>query len=258
VRAGRGSPLLLIHGLVGGSANWRGNIPALAEHRTVYALDLLGMGQSDRVPGLAAGLRETAQRVLATMDALAIDVADVSAASHGGSVAMMLAAIAPERVRSLVLFAPANPYSRATDWMLRAYASTLGGWAARMAPQLPAWIQRIALRRMFGDPRRIPEGSLEPYRQALRVPGTITHVLAMVRDWVSEMEKLRCVLPLLARTPTLLVWGDRDRVVSLESGQRLERELGAELVVLRGAGHLVFEELPQQVNQLMIQWLKRR
>jgi pimeloyl-ACP methyl ester carboxylesterase len=257
VRAGQGPPLLLIHGIVGAAENWRLNIPALAEHAAVYALDLLGMGQSDRIRGLPAGLEQTARRVLATMDALGIVRADLAAASHGGTVAMMLAALAPERVRSLVLFAPANPYRTKADWMVRAYASPVGGAVGRLAPRLPRWVQQIALARMFGDQARIPKGCLDPYREALRVPGTIPHLRAIVRSWFEEMEKLRGMLPRVATTPSLLVWGDRDRVVSLESARRLERELWAELVVFEGGGHLVFEEFADEVNPLMVEWLTR-
>lgn len=258
VRAGHGRPLLLIHGIVGASGNWRRNIPGLAEHATVYALDLLGMGQSDRVPGLAAGLEETARRVLAAMDALGIPQADIAAVSHGGTVAMMVAALAPGRVRSLVLFAPANPYSTKADWIVRAYASSVGGAVGPLAPRLPRWVQQIALARMFGDRARIPDGCLDPYREALQVPGTIPHLWAIVRSWFEEMEKLRVMLPRVATTPTLLVWGDKDRVVSLESGQRLERELDAELVVFPGGGHLVFEEFANEVNRVLLEWLVRR
>jgi pimeloyl-ACP methyl ester carboxylesterase len=215
------------------------------------------MGRSDRVPGLAAGLEDTARRVLATMDTLGIPQADVAAASHGGAVAMMLATIAPERVRSLILFAPANPYSTKADWMVKLYNSLPGDVAARLAPLLPRWLHQLALRRMFGDRARIPAGCLEPYRNALRVPGTMSHVLAIVRCWFAEMEKLDRMLPRIVGTPILLLWGDRDRVVSLESGRQLEQELGAKLVVFRGGGHLVFEEFAEEVNRLMIDWLTR-
>jgi pimeloyl-ACP methyl ester carboxylesterase len=83
LHAGSGPPLLLIHGIVGGSGIFRLNIPALAEHAAVYALDLLGMGRSDRVAGLAAGLEPTARRVLETMDALGTLQADKELACVG-------------------------------------------------------------------------------------------------------------------------------------------------------------------------------
>ena len=223
----------------------------------MYALDLVGMGKSERVPGLAAGLEETARRVLVAMDALRIVRADVAAASHGGAVAMTMAAIAPERVRSLMLFAPANPYSTAADWLVRAYSSRLGGAVAPIAPKLPRWVHGIALARMFGDRGRIPEGCLEPYREALRVPGTMRHVMRIVRLWFSDMEKLRGMLPQVAKTPTLSLWGDKDCAVTVESGRRLKRELGAKLVVFPGGGHLVYEEFADEVNRVMVVWLGR-
>jgi len=257
VRAGSGPPLLLIHGIVGSAEIWRRNIPALAAQRTVYALDLLGMGRSDRVPGLTAGLEDTVRRVLATMDALGLAHADIVAASHGGAVAMMAAALAPARVKSMVLFAPANPYSTKTDWMVRLYSSAPGAVMAPFAPRLPRRIHSWALNRMFGSAARVPPDCLDIYRNTLRVPGTIPHVLAIVRCWFAEMEKLRNALPRLASTPTLLVWGDKDRVVSLASGRRLEQELRAELVVFKGGGHLVFEEFAHESNRLMVEWLGR-
>ena len=256
VHAGAGRPLLLVHGLTGSTLNWRRNIPALARDAGVYAIDLLNMGTSERVPGLDAGLAATADRVAACMDALGLAEAEIVGHSHGGAVALMLAARHPERVRGLILFAPANPYSTAGDTLIRFYGSSLGTALARLAPSLPRWVQMIALGRMYGDPARIADGSLEGYVAGGRIPGTIDHVLAIVRGWFANMAALRAALPLVARVPTLLVWGDRDRAVSLASGIRLHRELPqSELVVLPGAGHVPFEEMPEAANRIMHEWL---
>src|SRR5438309_6978090 len=77
VHAGNGPPMLLIHGLVGSSANWRDTIPALAQHSSVYAIDLVNMGRSQRIGGLDPRLRATARRIIAVMDALHLAQADV-------------------------------------------------------------------------------------------------------------------------------------------------------------------------------------
>jgi len=127
LHAGTGPPMLLIHGMVGSSANWSGNIDALARHASVYAIDLVNMGKSQRVSGVDPTLKATANRIVAVMDALNLAQADIVAHSHGGSVALMLAALHPRRVRRMLLFAPANPYSRSSDLMVRVYSTRWGG-----------------------------------------------------------------------------------------------------------------------------------
>jgi pimeloyl-ACP methyl ester carboxylesterase len=258
LHAGAARPVVLIHGLVGSSDNWRKNIGVLAQEASVYAIDLVNAGTSERIAGLNAQLDATADRVAAAMDALGIENADIVGHSHGGAVALMLAARHPERVRSLILFAPANPFCRYPDPMIRFYSSLPGQLLGRCGPYLPRQIQLTALGRMYGDPKRIGQGCIDGYVAGLRVPGTVDHILAIVRGWFADMALLRAGLPLVANVPTLIVWGDRDRAVSVASGKQLQRELhGSELAVVEGAGHVVFEELPVESNQLMLDWLRR-
>ena len=72
------------------------------------------------------------------------------------------------------------------------------------------------------------------------------------------MRLLRSALGRLAGKPTLLIWGDRDRAVNLSSAHRLQRTLAqSELLVIPGAGHLPFEEMPETCNHAMRDWLAR-
>jgi pimeloyl-ACP methyl ester carboxylesterase len=248
----------MIHGLVGSSSNWRRNIAALAQVASVYAIDQLNMGRSQRIAGLDAGLEATADRLAAFMDTLGIAQADIVGHSHGGAVALMLAARHPERVRSLILFAPANPFSRLDRIMVRVYSTPLGRVAATAAPFLPLGLQRFALGRMYGNPARIPDGCLQGYTEGLRVPGTIRHILGIVRCWFADMAALKTALPWVASIPTLLVWGDRDRAVDPASAIPLQRTLWrSELRILRGGGHILFEEMPGEANRIMLDWIGR-
>ncbi len=257
--AGSGYPLLLLHGLVGSARNWQQNIGFLAQDASVYAVDLFNMGESERVPGLDAGLEATADRIVAFMDALGLDEADIGAHSHGGAVAMMLAARHPRRVRSLILFAPANPFCDLGRQLIHFYQTRFGVWLARQIPHLPRRLKATALSRMYGDPARVVDGALEGYTAGLQVPGTIDHVLQIVRRWSADMSLLRSMLSKLSGKPTLLIWGDRDRAVGLSSGRQLERMLPqSSLVVIHGAGHIAFEEMPEICNQTMREWLLNR
>jgi len=254
--AGAGRPLLLLHGLVGSGGNWRRNIGFLSRYASVYALDLFNMGESERVPGLDAGLEATADRIVALMDALNLESADIAAHSHGGAIAMMLAARHPDRVRKLILFAPANPFCDAGRQLIRFYNTSLGGIVARRVPSLPRLLHATALARMYGDPTRVAAGSLETYTAGLRIPGTVDHLLQIVARWYDDMRLLRSELVKLAGKPALFIWGDRDRAVLLPSAQRLQHMMpNSKLIVIPGAGHLPFEELPEPCNQAMGEWL---
>jgi 4,5:9,10-diseco-3-hydroxy-5,9,17-trioxoandrosta-1(10),2-diene-4-oate hydrolase len=255
-RAGSGRPLLLLHGLVGSAKNWRRNISFLAQHSEVYAIDLFNMGESERVPGLDAGLEATADRLAAYMDALGLDEADIAAHSHGGAVAMMFAARHSDRVRRLILFAPANPFCDLGHQLIRFYQTRFGIWVARQIPSLPRMLKATALSRMYGDPSRVSAGALEGYIEGLHIPGTVDHVLQIVQRWFVDMGLLRSVLERLVTKPTLLIWGDRDRAVGLNSARELQRILPqSSLMVLPGVGHIPFEEMPEICNQAMRDWL---
>ncbi|GAC1364911.1 MAG: hypothetical protein NVSMB3_13490 [Acidobacteriaceae bacterium] len=256
LRAGSGPPLLLLHGLVGSHHNWRLNIDSLAASATVYALDLLNMGESDRVPGLDAGLEATADRVIAFMDALGLTEADIAGHSHGGAVTLSLAARHPNRVNRLILFAPANPFCDLGRQLIRFYESQAGHLFARLIPALPRWTKAVALGRMYGDPSRVAADTLQGYTDGLEVRGTIDHVLQIIRRWSADMATLRSVLPAVAAKPALLIWGDQDRAVGLDSARHLQRILlHSSLVILPGVGHIAFEEMPTACNRAVLEFL---
>ena len=254
-RAGRGPALVLVHGLVGSARNWDQNVEFLAKDATVYALDLANMGESERVAGLDAGMEATADRVAAWMDALKIESADVAGHSHGGAIVMMLAARHPERVRRMVLFAPANPFCDLGRGLIGFYQTRVGTTFARMIPRLPRALHRMALSRMYVDRARVTQDALEGYTRGMNRE-SVEHVLGILRRWWADMAVLRERLTELAGLPVLLIWGDGDRAVGLSSGERLAKILGARLLVVEGVGHLPFAERPEVCNRAVREWLR--
>ncbi len=248
----------MLHGLLGTASTWEPTIPSLAEESTIYAVDALGIGESERVPGIDATLEAQASRIVKFMDVSAIRCADFLATSHGGAVALMLAAKYPDRVRNLLLHAPANPFSHLADPLVRFYLSGLGTWFAHRVASLPEPMQALALGRMYGDPTQLRDGSLGKYINSLRVPGTVAYVLSILKTWFDDMGKLELALQHVRRFPTLLLWGDRDRAVSLESAEGLRRCFDrVEFVELPGAGHLPYEECPETFARLVNSFLVR-
>ena len=107
-RGGEGeAPLVLIHGFGGDLNNWQFNQPALAEDRTVYALDLPGHGGSTK-QGVQGGIPELAEAVRDFLNATGIQRAHLAGHSMGGAVALHLAAEEPSRVVSVTLVCSAG------------------------------------------------------------------------------------------------------------------------------------------------------
>jgi pimeloyl-ACP methyl ester carboxylesterase len=260
LKSGSGPALILIHGLMGYSFSWRFTIPALAPHATVYAIDNLGAGLSPAHDGMDCTVRASAERVLQFADALGIQDFDLLGTSHGGGVAIMVAAICAERkdsrLRHLVLVAPVNPWSAHGKRLAPFIGSPFGSMLFRNTIERWRSLDYLWLRRMFGDGSRIPPDSLEGYRlPALKNHG-LRHALRIVRNWTADLAALEAALPKIRDYPTLLLWGTRDRAVDFRSAEPLRRNFrNARLVAFDGVGHLPYEEAPEDFNRALVAFL---
>ncbi|MCI0348467.1 MAG: alpha/beta fold hydrolase [Acidobacteriales bacterium] len=259
LKCGNGPPLVLVHGLLGSAFCWRCNLAQLGAIRTVYALDLPGVGYSGRIYEPECSVRTNAERLLAFMRGCDLERADLLGNSHGGAIAMMAAAIDPQRIARLLLVAPVHPWMDDRRFLLSVAASPVGRMLMRMvAPQL-GLLHGYFLRRMYGDPRRIKPGTVEGYSAPVRIPGTVDHLIAMVRCWKNDMQDLARVLPQLRSIPTFLMWGSSDRAVNPNSAVRLQQAFeDCQLEIFPGAGHLPYEEFPEEFNHRVLEFLEQK
>lgn len=258
VHAGSGPALVLVHGLLGYSFSWRGAIPILSEDSEVFAPDMPGTGFSECRSDLDCRLGAAARRLLAFLDATGINTCDLVGSSYGGATAITLAGLAPSRIRSLILVSPANPWSgigRKRMALLRNPS------VARLFPpvaRLARPLHRYFVRRMWGDPRRITAETLRGYALPLVRPGIFEHAVRIVRTWQADMKELEATCPRIAGIPTLLIWGNRDRVVDPASAEFIRRCLpAARVAIVNGAGHLPYEECPEEFCRITQGFLSR-
>ncbi len=255
---GSGPALVLVHGLLGYSFSWRHALPVLSEKATVYAVDMLGVGFSDRPPNLSCRFRDHAARLLRFLDSLEVASCDLLGTSHGGAVAMMAAARAPERIRSLILVAPVNPWSaHGKRWAPLLSSAPMSWLILRLGPGLEI-AHDLMLRRLYGDRSRIRPGTLAGYSAPLRIPGSFKYWLDVMGTWNSDLEDLTSAIPRIAHIPTLLLWGDKDRAVSPTSADELRRQFrDCRIELFAGVGHLPYEEVPERFNASMMGFLCR-
>jgi pimeloyl-ACP methyl ester carboxylesterase len=256
LRAGAGPPVVLVHGLLAHSFSWRFTVPALAPHFTVYAPDVLGIGFSDRVPGLDCSMGPSAQRMIDFLDALGLREFDLVGTSHGGALATIMAAEMGNRIRRLVLVAPVNPWSRTGRKRIRVLSTAAGGWLFRKSFLRLTPLNNWVLSRLYADPRNIAPGTFEGYAEALKIAGSADYLLRVVRCWHRDVPALGPFYKKI-RVPTLLVWGDSDAAVQPSSAAHVELAIrGSKLVIMPGVGHLPYEEAPEEFNRVLLEFLR--
>lgn len=255
-RAGAGPPLLLLHGLLGGSFCWRRNMEALSQCHTVYAVDLPGHGESNAPCHLDCSMPAQAGRISALLEHLKLEKVDVVGCSWGGAIAMFLAA-RNAKVRSLVLAAPVNPWSNFGAGRIRFLIGRMGSAFLRTIWPVSGTLYRIALARMYGDPRRLMSATVEGYRSVVMRPGRVNNILNTLRSWEKDVNTLRTEIPKI-KARSLLIWGTRDGAVDVRSAEALKQVLPqCQLKIIQGAGHLPFEETPEEFNRLVLDFVER-
>lgn len=282
LKAGSGPALILVHGLMGYSFSWRFTIPALAPHATIYAIDNLGAGLSTAKDedGMDATVRATATRVLQFANALGIKTFDLLGTSHGGGVAIMVAAICAENhpetyrdshpespterpagygLQRLILVAPVNPWSPHGKRLAPFVGSALGGFLFRNTIVRWRSLDHLWLQRLFADKSKIPPDSLAGYRLPVFQNNALRHASRILSTWTSDLAALEKALPTIRDYPTLLIWGTQDRAVDFRSAEPLRRNFRqARLVVFKGVGHLPYEEAPGDFNRALIDFVTQR
>ena len=262
LHAGRGPALLVVHGFMGYSFSWRFVIKGLAQHYSVYAVDLPGTGFSERNASLPGTLASDAEYLLAFMDHFGIEQFDVLGTSRGGGATIALAGLLAERgmlhrVRRVVLSAPINPWSRIGLLRIR-FLRTRGGriYVVHLAQRLE-FILKNFFRDLYADPATIPPDSFEGYRAGLKTPGSFEHLWRIVRSWSNDLKHTGDVLPLVESVPALLLWGDRDATVDPCSMHELHRRWkNSATLVMHGIGHMPYEEAPEGFNRVVLFFLQ--
>ena len=238
---GEGPPLVMVHGVASRAADMALIDRELMKTRRVYALDLLGYGESDKPEDSDYSVPTEAEVVRGFMDAMGVRNADVMGISMGGWVALKMAADHPERVRRLVLVASGGLQFPTTLTETTFSPTTMDELRASFALQsdnlskVPAFVLRDFLRR-------------SPSKAWI------------VRRSMASMLTLRDVLDgKLQRVtmPVLLVWGTRDRIVPYSVAGMMKKEMPqAELVTLEGCGHLAIVECRDRAVPAIVKFLR--
>jgi pimeloyl-ACP methyl ester carboxylesterase len=255
--AGTGPPVLLLHGLGATKVSFLPTVAALAPaHRTI-AVDLPGFGDSDKPLTARYDPAYFAAAVVALLDALELDRADVVGNSMGGRVAIEVGLRSPDRVRRLGLLAPSLAWLRDRPWarLLRLVPPQLG--AVQPAPR--RLVEALVRRLVPGGADGWTAVGLDEFLRSYLSPRGRAAFYAAARNIYLEEphgpEGFWTRLPALA-TPSLFVWGRRDRIVPIRFARHVRDALPRAEHLELDCGHVPQLERPGETHAALDRFLR--
>lgn len=220
---GEGETVVLLHGGFSDSRDFHGNLAGLADRYRVLALDRRGLGRTPDVPG-PISLTALVDDVVALIEGVTAPPVNLIGYSQGATVVLAVAASHPALVRRLVSI------SGAADPDAFLVRPTAGG--------------------------TMPQPIVDAHAEVS--PDGRDHFPVIQRKYVAALPDFRVTAPLTAiAMPTLVMAGDDD-IVSLDHQLHLYRALpAAELAILPAASHLLLQEHPELVTQLVTDFVTR-
>lgn len=244
------TPLVLIHGFMGSKANFYPLIQELNGEFPIFALDLLGFGESSKPKDFVYSRNNLADSVASFIETWIQRPVNLLGHSMGGEISLFLARDNPQLIENLILVDSA------------AYSSTndIPGWVLYLKPVSAPIIDifllnrptmKYFLRRGFLS-GEIPEARLKSYvDSALMTKARVVLDLARDNEGGIREEEIREI-----KTPALIIWGEDDEAVPLAIGRRLDGDLPeSRLFVVPESAHLPFEEKPEVVSREILKFL---
>lgn len=248
---GRGPTVVLVHGLAASMYSWRQTIDPLAQAGyRVVAYDNRGFGFSDK-PATGYSNAAYVHLLFGLLDSLGVSDAVLVGHSMGGAIVADAALARPDRVRGLVLVDAAGLGVR-YPFMLR-----VARWPI-IGPLFDHLRGRGAtggiLRAIYGDPSRVTDQEIDQYYAPIALPEFGRSLRGVLREF--SFEDLQGRLGTLM-TPTLVMWGTRDRLIPQTIGVAMAAGLPhSALARFQAAGHALPEENPEEFNRVLIGFLK--
>lgn len=262
IEMGDGSPIVFVHGLSGSWPNWLEQLPVFASSHRVIAVDLPGFGHSP-MPHEQITIAGYARTLDGLLDALGVDAATLVGNSMGGFISAELAIGYPQRVERLVLVSAAGigtyqrpDVMRAIPLLTRA-ERIVAAYTAWLASKSEAVVRRRRLRNatlglVVRHPGRLPGPLAAEQLRGAGKPGFLQALQAIMEYPIEER------LPEIA-CPTLIVWGDEDRVISLRDADVFERLIpGSRKVLFKDTGHMAMLERPAAFNELLERFVQEQ
>ncbi len=241
-------PILLIHGFASSTYTFRRILPLLQERYSIIAVDLPGFGKSEKSTSFIYSFENYAKVMIECIHKFGFSTTNIVAHSMGGQIALNMARLAPEKINKLVLLCSSgylNPAKRLLVW-----SSYLPFFDKFVYYYIRRKEVKDHLKNVFFNQNLINEDLINEFGRPLAEKGFYKALIRLLRHREGDLpsDQLKKI-----KVPTLLIWGNEDRVVPVDVGKRLVRDLpDAQLITYENTGHLITEERPEFVFKNII------
>ncbi|MBW4640432.1 MAG: alpha/beta fold hydrolase [Gloeocapsa sp. UFS-A4-WI-NPMV-4B04] len=260
-------PLILLHGFGTSIGHWRQNLAALGEHHTVYALDMLGFGASEKA-SVTYKVNLWVDQVYDFWRTFIRQPVILVGNSIGSLISLAAAARHPDMVQGVVMLSLPDPSVREEmiPAFLRPAIATIENIVA--SPLLIKTLFRLVrrpgmVRRWAGlayaDSSAVTDELVDILVGPAQERGSAQAFCAILKAMTSPKfgPSVKAMLPTL-KIPMLLIWGQQDRMVPPAFAQQFASyNPNLQLLNLDNAGHCPHDECPEEVNQAILEWIDR-
>jgi pimeloyl-ACP methyl ester carboxylesterase len=235
---GEGKPLLIIHGFLGSTDNFKKVVPEISKENKVYLIDNIGFGHSDKNPRLDYSKKSMAQLAADFLVKMKLDNVILMGHSMGGEIALNLVLDHPDLIKGLILVDSAGHSRSVTQAPQNKLVRSIYKFAI---DNLMITYPATQLTGVFYKETLIPIERVRKYEYfAVAKQADPESIIRMSEDNDSGTRKEEFSDISL---PTLIIWGEHDKVIPLENAYRFESAIkNSEVVIIERAGHLPFDE----------------
>ncbi|WP_164214694.1 alpha/beta hydrolase [Virgibacillus sp. YIM 98842] len=238
-------PLLLIHGLVASVYTFKKMMPLLEKDFSVIAIDLPGFGRSEKSARFINSYENFAKLIASCIDYF--DLKEVYLAGHsmGGQISLYTAKLFPEKIKKLILLNSSGYLKPSNHWIkLLSYVPYFYLFIKKSVKKQGV---RSTLEIALSDHSVITEEMIEEYSRPLKEKQFYKSLLRLARYREGD---LRSAQVKQITTPVLLIYGEKDRIISLKVAKKLAKDLpNAKLLIHPNTGHLFTDEIPENLTE---------
>lgn len=257
-------PILLLHGFGSALDQWQSNLVPLSQTHTVYAIDLLGFGASEKAPA-AYKTQLWVDQIRDFWQSLIGQPVILVGHSLGAVIALAAAVAHPELLSGLILLTLPPARQELIGGGIQSLAFAVERWFAHPFVLAPAFwlirqprVLRAALRLAYVRQELVTESLIQIFTRPTSEKGAsgVFFRLAKARTFPDYAPEIRSLLPQL-QVPLLLLWGESDRVVPLTQAKGfIDSHPNLELEIISNAGHCLYDECAEVVNHRILSWIE--